>query len=72
MFDSQQKTLLADRGEIRVGSRYQAEVPSATLGPDEVDERNPKDLETLIYNTENGLTEKEIEQYLTLAKYDTF
>ena len=26
VYDPQQKTLLADKGEIRVGSRYQAEV----------------------------------------------
>ena len=28
MFDPTHKTLLADKGEIRVGSRYQAEPPS--------------------------------------------
>jgi len=27
VYDPTQKTLLADKGEIRVGSRYQAEVP---------------------------------------------
>lgn len=27
MFDPVQKTLLADQGEIRVGSKYQAEIP---------------------------------------------
>lgn len=28
VYDPQQKTLLADKGEIRVGSKFQAEVPS--------------------------------------------
>jgi len=28
VFDPTHKTLLADKGEIRVGSRYQAEPPS--------------------------------------------
>lgn len=27
MFDPVQKTLLADQGEIRVGCKYQAEIP---------------------------------------------
>lgn len=27
VFDPVQKTLLADQGEIRVGSKYQAEIP---------------------------------------------
>lgn len=26
MYDPQQKTLLADKGEIRVGNRYQADI----------------------------------------------
>lgn len=28
VYDPQQKTLLADKGEIRVGSRYQADITS--------------------------------------------
>lgn len=28
VYDPQQKTLLADKGEIRVGQRYQAEITS--------------------------------------------
>jgi hypothetical protein len=31
VYDPNQKTLNADRGEIRVGSKYQADVPSQTL-----------------------------------------
>jgi metastasis-associated protein MTA len=31
VYDPQQKTLLADRGEIRVGQRYQAETPKTVL-----------------------------------------
>ena len=31
MYDPQQKTLLADRGEIGVGEEYQAEVLESTI-----------------------------------------
>lgn len=31
VFDPVQKTLLADQGEIRVGSKYQAEIPDKLI-----------------------------------------
>ena len=49
VYDPHQKTLLADRGEIRVGSRYQAEVPHNTLSADETDTRELEKLETDIH-----------------------
>ncbi|RWS30945.1 metastasis-associated protein MTA3-like protein [Leptotrombidium deliense] len=68
VYDPQQKTLLADRGEIRVGPRYQAEVPSSPLSAEETDDRRIEDLEDLIFTPENGLSDKQIDQYLTVAK----
>ena len=70
VYDPQQKTLLADRGEIRVGSRFQAEVPGKPLDdPVEEDGRDLSTLEVLEYDPKlNHLTETEIDQFLTLAK----
>lgn len=68
VYDPQQKTLLADRGEIRVGSRFQAEVPAAPLADGDSDGRNLADLEELTYTPEHSLTDKEIDQYLLIAK----
>lgn len=70
VYDPEQKTLSeADRGEIRVGQRYQADVPTQTLDdPIVQDQRRLEDLETLIFTPENELNEQQIEQYLTVAK----
>lgn len=68
VYDPQQKTLLADRGEIRVGSRFQAEVPGGQLADGEPDGRNLSDLEDLTYTPHHGLTDAEIDQYLIVAK----
>ncbi|KFM70048.1 Metastasis-associated protein MTA3, partial [Stegodyphus mimosarum] len=48
VFDPQQKTLLADKGEIRVGPRYQAEIPPL-LPEGAEDPRKSEDLEDLVY-----------------------
>lgn len=57
------------RGEIKVGSSFQAEIPQGTLEAlGKTDDRVMEELETLVYRPDNGLTEKEIEQFLTIAK----
>lgn len=59
----------ANSGDMRVGGRYQAEVPSKPLdNPSEEDERNMAELETLTYTPEHSLSEDEIEEFITLAK----
>ncbi|XP_054154293.1 metastasis-associated protein MTA3-like [Oppia nitens] len=68
VYDPNQKTLLADRGEIRVGQRYQAEVPTSPLGPDESDNRKLEELETLVHTPEHNLTDKQIDQFLIIAR----
>ncbi|RWS16296.1 metastasis-associated protein MTA3-like protein [Dinothrombium tinctorium] len=68
VYDPQQKTLLADRGEIRVGPRYQADVPNSPLAEGESDGRIMEDLEELVYTPNNSLSDKQIDQYLTVAK----
>lgn len=68
VYDPTQKTLLADRGEIRVGSRFQAEVPSGSLADGESDGRTLSELEDMVFNADNNLSDKEMDQYLIVAK----
>ena len=66
VYEPNQKTLLADRGEIRVGSRYQAELIQKTADQPEYDLN--KKYETLVFRSPDNLTDAEIEQYLTIVK----
>merc|ERR1719435_403176 len=59
VFDPHQKTLLADRGNIRIGGEYQAVIP--TLNTKEV-MRDSDDLEELLWQPDNGLDEEKINQ----------
>lgn len=98
MYDPQQKTLLADKGEIRVGSRYQAEVPDKPLEGtnlwfliwklphiycfkklpvmvvfffykgEDTDNRKMEELEDLIWNPENGLSDRQVDQFLIISR----
>ena len=49
VYDPSQKTLVADRGEIRIGSAYQATVP-AVMKDGEKDGREFSDLEDKVMN----------------------
>jgi len=73
VYDPQQKTISADRGEIRVGQRYQAEVQPATsfcpqAGGDPADPRDLSQMETLVYTPDHNLTDDDINKFLTIAK----
>uniref|UniRef100_A0A4W3IV36 Metastasis associated 1 n=1 Tax=Callorhinchus milii TaxID=7868 RepID=A0A4W3IV36_CALMI len=67
VYDPQQKTLLADKGEIRVGPRYQADIPDL-LKEGEEDGRDQVKLEAKIWDTDNPLTDRQIDQFLVLAR----
>ncbi|XP_075222667.1 metastasis associated 1-like isoform X2 [Lycorma delicatula] len=67
VFDPAQKTLLADKGEIRVGSRYQAD-PTPLLREDETDTRNSEQLETLVWTPGHHLTDRQIDQFLVISR----
>ncbi|KAK6639698.1 hypothetical protein RUM43_007973 [Polyplax serrata] len=67
VFDPAQKTLLADKGEIRVGSRYQAE-PIPLLREGESDNRSCEDLETLVWTPSHHLTDRQIDQFLVISR----
>ncbi|KAJ0173527.1 hypothetical protein K1T71_010676 [Dendrolimus kikuchii] len=67
VFDPSQKTLLADKGEIRVGSRYQTEVTNL-LKEGEEDPRNSEQLETLVWTPSHGLSDRQIDQFLVVSR----
>lgn len=83
VYDPNQKTLNADRGEIRVGSKYQADVPAQPLSNDGTQGMNnipqrflqrklyldtQPSREDLIWNANGGLNEKQVDQYLIVAR----
>ncbi|XP_001602629.2 metastasis-associated protein MTA3 isoform X2 [Nasonia vitripennis] len=71
VFDPAQRTLLADKGEIRVGSRYQADnIAPAPLTPAEreADPRRLQDLETLVWTPRHSITDREIDQFLVICR----
>ncbi|XP_063042426.1 metastasis-associated protein MTA2 [Engraulis encrasicolus] len=67
VFDPVQKTLLADQGEIRVGSKYQAEIPDK-LPEGESDSRVQEKLETKVWDPNNQLKDSQIDQFLVVAR----
>lgn len=67
VFDPTQKTLLADKGEIRVGSRYQTDV-TPLLREGESDNRNLDDLESLVWTPGHSLSDRKIDQFLVVSR----
>ncbi|UJR13377.1 hypothetical protein I4U23_000394 [Adineta vaga] len=67
VYDPNQKTLNADRGEIRVGGKYQGDVPAQPISNDGTEDNSPS-REDLIWDANGGLTEKQVEQYLIVAR----
>ncbi|XP_014298733.2 metastasis-associated protein MTA3 isoform X1 [Microplitis demolitor] len=71
VFDPAQRTLLADKGEIRVGSRYQADSIAPvvlTQAEKEADPRRLQDLETLVWTPRHSLTDRQIDQFLVVSR----
>lgn len=68
VYDPQQKTLLADKGEIRVGQRYQAEPIRRALPEGESDGRELSQLEELVWSPDIGLSDRQIDQFLVIAR----
>ncbi|MGH0114941.1 UNVERIFIED_CONTAM: hypothetical protein FKN15_065865, partial [Acipenser sinensis] len=67
VYDPQQKTLLADKGEIRIGPRFQADITDL-MKEDETDVRDQTELETKIWEPESLLTDEQIDQFLVIAR----
>ncbi|KAJ8416097.1 hypothetical protein AAFF_G00381190 [Aldrovandia affinis] len=67
VYDPTQKTLLADKGEIRVGPRFQADVPDM-LQEGQPDDRDQSKLEVKMWDPDCPLTNKQIDQFLVVAR----
>uniref|UniRef100_A0A8D0LBL5 Metastasis-associated protein MTA3 n=1 Tax=Sphenodon punctatus TaxID=8508 RepID=A0A8D0LBL5_SPHPU len=67
VYDPSLKTLLADKGEIRVGPRYQADVPDMLL-EGELDDREQAKLEVKVWDPDSALTDHQIDQFLVVAR----
>ncbi|XP_068254265.1 metastasis-associated protein MTA3 [Nyctibius grandis] len=67
VYDPSLKTLLADKGEIRVGPRYQADVPDV-LAEGELDDREQAKLEVKVWDPDSPLTDRQIDQFLVVAR----
>ncbi|KAK0075609.1 hypothetical protein PV325_006644 [Microctonus aethiopoides] len=71
VFDPAQRTLLADKGEIRIGQKNQADgIAPAPLTPAEreADPRRLQDLETLVWTPRHSLTDRQIDQFLVVSR----
>nr|XP_033794896.1 metastasis-associated protein MTA3 isoform X2 [Geotrypetes seraphini] len=68
VYDPSLKTLLADKGEIRVGPRYQADVPDKLLEAGESDERDQSKLEEKVWDPDSPLIDRQIDQFLVVAR----
>lgn len=74
VYDPTAKTLLADKGEIRIGDKYQASSVDL-LSSDEIAKEvaEPSDKrETIVYHPYHTLTDRDIDQFLIVARYDYF
>lgn len=67
VFDRNSESLFEDRGEIKIGSDYQADVPPCTIRRGE-DTRRYEDLEELVWSPENKLSDKMIDKFLVLSR----
>jgi len=67
VFDPHQKTLLADRGDIRIGSGYQAVVPKV-LPEGEENPLKSEDIEELLWSPENPLTDEQVNQFIIISR----
>jgi metastasis-associated protein MTA len=63
VFDPHQKTLLADRGNIRIGGEFQAAVPAVTnkSGREEA-------LEELVWRPDSGLEDDKVDQFIIISR----
>lgn len=67
-YDPAAKTLLADRGEIRIGPNYQAVIPDLLSHTGEKDPRDEQKLAELEWCADNKLQEDKVDEFWLLAR----
>jgi len=65
VYDPHQKTLLADRGNIRIGNEFQAVIPQMNR-KDAI--RDSGELEELLWQPDTGLDEEKINQFIIISR----
>ena len=65
VFDPHQKTLQADRGNIRIGGEFQAVVPAVDK---EQEVRDSGELEDLVWSPNNDLDGEKIDQFVIISR----
>ena len=65
VFDPHQKTLQADRGNIRIGSEFQAVVPAVDKSQEV---RDSGDLEELQWSPDNEIDKDKIDQFIIISR----
>ncbi len=69
VYDPHQKTLVADRGEIRIGSGYQATVPPMLQKLEDIEDgRNLDEMETRVWTPNQELSAEDIDKFLIIAR----
>ena len=76
VYDDNQRSLIADKGEIRIGEKYQAKCPPMFKTDEEraayEEQVNERQWETMIWDptlaAEKEITEREVDQYLIMAR----
>lgn len=69
VYDRTNESLFEDRGEIKIGSSYQAEVPGLdTVITAAEDTRRESELEELVWSPHHDLSDKTIDQFLVLSR----
>ena len=65
IYDPQARTLQPDKNSIRIGDKYQAQVPP---GLAEKESKTPEETATPLWKPDT-MSNKEIDQYMVLARY---
>lgn len=62
VYDPHQKTLLADRGNIRIGGEFQAQVPQVSR------EGRQEELEELVWSPTSKLEDDKVDQFILISR----
>jgi len=71
VYDPHQKTLTADKSNIRIGTEFQAVVPQCGPKPSKAaleQERKSEELEELLWRPNGSLEEEKVDQFIVIAR----
>ena len=68
VYDPHLRAILTDRSDIKIGKRYQAEIPKLLTLDEQLKISGTKMNDELKWTDKNPLTEREIEQFLVISR----